>query len=423
MNELLGSVRDPATALADALALRRPGYSLPGELYHDPAYFALELELLWQREWVLAGHVCELREPGEFLTLTVGTSPLVVVRGHDGEIRALHNVCRHRGSIVCEAAHGVARRRLVCPYHQWSYELDGRLARARSIADDVETGELGLAPAGCEVVGGLIFVSVADEPRDVGPLRELVEPYLEAFGLESAKVAHETTAVEHGNWKLVVENNRECFHCRSAHPELCATFPDGTQHSGTGTAEELRALVAFVDRCETLGLPSRFRSAPDAQFRAMRLPLVDGARSMTRDGAPAVGRRLGSLGTGDTGDADVGDMLLYHYPSTWNHFMADHAVTFRILPVGPMATELRTTWLVPGDAVEGRDYDVARLTEVWEATNRQDTALVERVQRGVRSPAYRPGPYAPVEEEGVIQFVDWYADTLGRRLALGRGDP
>jgi phenylpropionate dioxygenase-like ring-hydroxylating dioxygenase large terminal subunit len=137
---------------------------------------------------------------------------------------------------------------------------------------------------------------------------------------------------------------------------------------------------------------------------------------MTRDGAPAVGSRFGSLGSADTGDADVGDMLLYHYPSTWNHFMADHAVTFRILPVGPTATELRTTWLVPGDAIEGRDYDVARLTEVWEATNRQDTALVERVQRGVRSPAYRPGPYAPVEEEGVIQFVDWYADTLGRRL-------
>ena len=237
------------------------------------------------------------------------------------------------------------------------------------------------------------------------------------FALESAKVAYETTAVEQGNWKLVLENNRECFHCRSAHPELCATFPDGTQHSGTGTADELRALVEFVDGCETLGLPSRFLAAPDWQYRAMRLPLVDGARSMTRDGAPAVGHRLGSLGSADTVDTDVGDVLLYHYPSTWNHFMADHAVTFRILPVGPTATELRTTWLVPGDAVDGRDYDVARLTEVWEATNRQDTTLVERVQRGVRSPAYRPGPYAPVEEEGVIQFVDWYADTMRRRLA------
>ena len=88
---------------------------------------------------------------------------------------------------------------------------------------------------------------------------------------------------------------------------------------------------------------------------------------------------------------DVGDMLLYHYPSTWSHFMADHAVTFRILPVGPTATELRTTWLVPGDAVEGRDYDVARLTEVWEATNRQDTALVERVSAASARPPTAPG--------------------------------
>ena len=193
--------------------------------------------------------------------MTVGTSPLVVVRGHDGEIRALHNVCRHRGSIVCEATHGVARRRFVCPYHQWSYELDGRLAKARSIADDVDTGELGLARRAA--AGRRADLRERRRPPpDFGPLRELVEPYLGAFALESAKVAYETTAVEHGNWKLVLENNRECFHCRSAHPELCPTFPDGTQHSGTGTAEELRALVEFVDRCETLGLPSRFRPRP-----------------------------------------------------------------------------------------------------------------------------------------------------------------
>ena len=211
-----------------------------------------------------------------------------------------------------------------------------------------------------------------------------------------------------------MENNRECFHCRTAHPELCATFPDGTQHSGAGSAEELREITAMIERCEGAGLASRFQAATDWQYRVMRLPLVDGARSMTTDGEPAVAQRFGELPA-----FDVGDTLLYHFPSTWNHFMADHAVTFRILPVGPTATELRTTWLVPGDAVEGRDYDVARLTEVWEATNRQDTTLVERVQRGVRSPAYRPGPYAPEEEEGVIQFVDWYAATMRSRIGDG----
>ena len=406
----LGAGSDPA-GLLDALATRPPAHSLPGHLYFDPAVFTSEVECLWQRDWVFAGHACELREPGEFLTLTVGACPLIVVRGLDGTIRALHNVCRHRGFTVCEAAHGTARRRFVCPYHQWSYELDGRLAKARSMPEALDTGPLGLAQARCAVVGGLIFVSVATDPPDIGPFRELAEPYLRPFALESATVAYETTVIEQGNWKLVMENNRECFHCRTAHPELCATFPDGSQHAGAGSADELRDLAALVDRCEAIGLASRFRIAADWQYRAMRMPLANGARSMTMDGKPAVGQRFGELP-----GIDVGDVLLYHFPSTWSHFMADHAVTFRILPVGPTATELRTTWLVPGDAVAGRDYDVARLTEVWEATNRQDTGLVERVQRGVRSPAYRPGPYAPIEEEGVIQFVDWYAGTLRRRI-------
>jgi len=400
-----------AASFLDVLATRPPDHSLPGHLYYDPTVFNLEVEHVWQREWIFAGHDCELREPGEFITLTVGAFPLIVVRGPDGTIRALHNVCRHRGFTVCEAAHGAARRRFVCPYHQWSYELDGRLAKARSMPAELDTASLALTPASCAVVGGLIFVSVATDPPDIGPLRELVEPYLRPFALESARVAHETTVVEQGNWKLVMENNRECFHCRTAHPELCATFPDGTQHAGGGSEEDRRGLAALIERCEAAGLASQFRAAPDWQYRAMRLPLVDGARSMTVDGAPAVGRRFGELP-----DIDGGDVLLYHFPSTWNHFMADHAVTFRILPLGPMSTQLRTTWLVPGDAVEGRDYGLARLTEVWEATNRQDAGLVERVQRGVRSPAYRPGPYAPVEEEGVIQFVDWYAGVMSRRI-------
>lgn len=343
--------------------------------------------------------------------MTVGAYPLIVVRGHDGTVGALHNVCRHRGFIVCEATAGTARRRFVCPYHQWSYELDGRLAKARSMPDDIDPEPLALARAQCAVVGALIFVSVAGDPPDIGALRTLLEPYLAPFDLESARVAHETTTVEQGNWKLVMENNRECFHCRTAHPELCATFPSGAQHSGGGTADDLRGIAEFAARCDAAGLSSRFQAADDWQYRAMRMPLAAGARSMTIDGTPAVSRRFGSLP-----DVDVGDVLVYHYPSTWNHFMADHAVTFRILPVGPTVTELRTTWLVPGDAVEGRDYDLTRLTEVWEATNRQDTSLVERTQRGVRSPAYRPGPYAPHEEEGVIQFVDWYAGTMCRRL-------
>jgi len=405
---------DAALSLLDALAARPPAHSLPGHLYHDPTVFDLERAHLWQRDWIFAGHTCEVPTAGDFLTMTVGSCPLIVVRGPDGVVRALHNVCRHRGFTVCETDHGTARRRFVCPYHQWSYELDGRLAKARSMPADLDTDSLGLGPAHCAVVGGLIFVSVADEPPDFGPFGALVEPYLLPFDLNSARVAHQTTVIEQANWKLVMENNRECFHCRTAHPELCATFPEGSQHAGGGSDDDRRAVEALVAGCESAGLASRFLAAEDWQYRVMRMPLVNGARSMTMDGEPAVDRRFGTLPA-----VDVGDVLLYHYPSTWNHFLADHAITFRILPVGPTATELRATWLVPAEAVEGRDYDAAELTAVWEATNRQDAGLVERTQRGVRSPAYRPGPYAPVEEEGVIQFVDWYSSTLGHRLEAG----
>jgi len=401
----------------DELTTRRPAHSLPGRFYHDPTVFDLEIEHVWQQEWVFAGHECEVSAPGDFLTLTVGSCPLIVVRGADGVIRALHNVCRHRGFALCEATTGTARRRFVCPYHQWSYELDGRLARARSMPADFDPADYGLAAAHCAVMGGLIYVNVSAEPPAFGPVRTMVEPYLASFNLTTARVAHQTTTVEQGNWKLVMENNRECFHCRTAHPELCQSFPEGSQHAGGGSPEELREAAELIERCEAVGLPSSYQAATDWQYRVMRSGLIGQARSMTMDGRAAVAGCFGTLP-----DLDIGDVLLYHYPSTWNHFLADHAVTFRILPVGPTATELRTTWLVPGHAQEGRDYDLNRLTEVWEATNRQDTALVERTQRGVRSLAYRPGPYAPVEEAGVIQFIDWYADTLSRRLRAPAAD-
>ena len=130
------------------------------------------------------------------------------------------------------------------------------------------------------------------------------------------------------------------------------------------------------------------------------------------DGTPAVkGMRLGRMP-----EVNVGDVLFYHYPTTWNHWMVDHALSFRLLPISPTETELVTTWLVPAEAREGYDYDVATLTEVWEATNRQDLELVEEVQRGVSSPAFTPGPYSPINEAGVIDFIDWYESVVRRRF-------
>ncbi len=398
--------------VAAALADRPAGHSLPRPFYTDQEFYEVDIEQIWSKEWVFAGHSCEIPAPGDYFTMQVGPFGLIVVRGTDGVVRALHNVCRHRGFQVCSEPSGSKRRRFVCPYHQWSYDLDGTLAVARSMEPDFERSGYGLASAWCEDIGGMIFVCVADTAPDVAPMRAMIEPYLAPFDLRSAKVAFESTVVEAGNWKLVMENNRECFHCRTAHPELCASFPESPLHSGGGSDAELAEQQALVERCEALGLPSRYRSAVDFQYRVMRTSLLAPAVSMTPDGKRAVSHNLGALP-----DGNLGDVLCYHYPSLWSHFTADHAITFRMTPISVTETELRTCWLVPGDAVEGIDYDLANLTSVWLATNDQDRRLVEQTQRGVNSPAFRPGPYSATEEEGVIQFIDWYTKTIGERLA------
>jgi Rieske 2Fe-2S family protein len=146
----------------------------------------------------------------------------------------------------------------------------------------------------------------------------------------------------------------------------------------------------------------------------MRHLLVGDTTSMTATGASAIksDKRLGGL----TATGNIGVVPFYHYPSTWNHFQADHAVSFRVLPCSPTETEVVTTWYVPADAEEGNDYDIETLTAVWQATNQQDQDLVERVQKGVSSPAFVPGRYNEEHELGVIEFADWYSGVMTQRL-------
>jgi Rieske 2Fe-2S family protein len=146
-----------------------------------------------------------------------------------------------------------------------------------------------------------------------------------------------------------------------------------------------------------------------------RTPLLRDAVSFTMSGKPAVKKKLSDRVSADK----IGSLLLYHYPTTWNHVLVDHAVTFRVLPLSASETAVTTKWLVHKDAVEGVDYDLAELTRVWTATNDEDRRIIEENARGIRSPAYRPGPYSHVHEGGVIQFVQWYADFIEPRLAEG----
>jgi Rieske 2Fe-2S family protein len=399
-SEMLGKLRN-----------RRDGYTLAREFYTDPDYYRLDLENIFYREWLFAGHDCEVARPGAYMTLQVGDYPVVIVRSDDGRIRAFHNSCRHRGSRICSAGHGTAAK-LTCPYHRWTYDLDGSLFYARDMGPGFDPAQHGLKPVQCESVAGYIWICLAPHAPELAPFRAQAEPYLAPHRLADAKIAFESSIVEDGNWKLVWENNRECYHCKGSHPELCKTFPDAPSVSGVEGADEDAALRAHWDKCEALGLPSVFRIDAHGQFRSTRMPLLRDAVSYTMTGQAAVRRRLSDGVT----EPRIGTLLLFHFPTTWNHVLSDHAVSFRVLPLGPTQTQVTTKWLVHKDAVEGVDYSVEELTKVWVATNDQDRRIVEENQRGVNSPAFEGGPYSPVHETGVAQFVDWYAATMQRSL-------
>ena len=403
------------TEMLELIRSRIPGHALPRPFYTDPEIFAVDMETIWHRDWLFAIPACEIPQTGNFVTMQVGAYAIVIVRGADGKIRAFHNACRHRGSRVCTAQKGSSPK-LVCPYHQWTYELDGRLLYARDMGPDFKAADHGLKPVACEEAGGVVYVCLADEPAPFAPFAEQAARYLAPHRLNEAKIAFESTIVEKGNWKLVIENNRECYHCAGSHPELCRTYPDrpGFTSMDEGGAQE-PAVTAHWEKCEAAGMPSKFVISPDHQWRFARIPLLGAGESYTMDGKAAVPHKRLS----NAPFADAGSLLSFHYPNTWNHFLADHSIVFRVLPISATETEVTTKWLVHKDAVAGVDYDVDNLKRVWEATNDEDRQVVEENQRGINSPAVVPGPYSQIQEDGVIQFVDWYLKTIEPRL-LGK---
>ncbi|MBU2980230.1 aromatic ring-hydroxylating dioxygenase subunit alpha [Lentibacter algarum] len=396
------------------LMRRKPEHSLVQDLYCDPGVFHVEMDHIWYRDWIFAAPACEIPKPGNYIVHEIGTYSVVIVRGTDGIIRAFHNSCRHRGSVLCKAKKGSSPK-LVCPYHQWTYELDGRLIWARDMGPEFDPSKHGLKQVQCQNLSGLVYICLADDAPAVGEFAAETARYLAKHDLENSKVAFESTIVEKGNWKLVWENNRECYHCAGNHPSLCRTFPEDPRVIGNDGSGEMAGMQAgHTERCEAVGALSAYKIAADGEWRFVRTPLLDTAESYTLDGKVAVTKPNSSLPF-----KDAGALLKFKYPGTWNHFLSDHIILFRVTPISPLETEVCTKWLVHKDAVEGQDYDLKRLTEVWLATNDEDREVVENNQRGIQTPAYQPGPYSPTHEGGNIQFTDWYASTMIRRITGG----
>lgn len=213
-----------------------------------------------------------------------------------------------------------------------------------------------------------------------------------------------------------MENNRECYHCASNHPELTVSLFEygfGYQPSPNNIeqVEEFTRLAAErTAQWESCGLPSKEIERLDelvTGFRTQRLPLDRAGESQTLDGNVASGKLLG-----DFTRADLGGLSFWTQPNSWHHFMSDHIVVFSVLPLSAEKTLVTTKWLVHKDAREGIDYQLDNLTAVWNATNAQDKALVELSQQGARSSAYQPGPYSPYTEGLVENFCKWYVDRL-----------
>lgn len=401
--------------IAALLAERRRGFSLPQAFYVADEVFEADLAAVFETEWLFACNACEIPHPGDYHTLEIGRNSVVILRDRDGEIRAFHNVCRHRGSRICTKETGRASV-LVCPYHQWTYGLDGALRNARQMPPDFDRSGYGLKPVAAEVICGMIYVSLADEPTDLSRFRRAVTPYIAPHQPGRTKVAHAETIVEEANWKLVIENNRECYHCAAGHPELLVTFHETPLAGDLAGEAAFRAMMApKAGRWAALGLPYEPADGGD-EFRCVRLPLNEGALSFTMDGSLACRKLLG-----DFADPDLGSVRMFRVPNTWNHFLSDHILHFRVLPLGPDRTAVRTTWLVHEDAVEGVDYDVEHLTHVWRATNEQDGRFAALNHSGIRSKAYEPGPYSP-SEFMLNTFTDWYAGRMagvyGSRLPM-----
>ena len=226
---------DKKAAVLDLIRQRKARHALPRAVYSDPEVYRQDLEQLWHKEWIFAGHTFELEKPGQYLTLQIGDYPIAVVRGGDGQVRAFHNACRHRGSKVCTENSGKVAK-LVCPYHKWVFDLDGKLLFAGNMGPEFNPADYGLKLAHCEVVNTYIYVCVAETAPDFSRFRDAVSPFIGPHNLEDCKVAFESNLVERGNWKLVFENNRECYHCDGTHPELLNSFVENLSVAGVGGA-------------------------------------------------------------------------------------------------------------------------------------------------------------------------------------------
>ncbi len=393
-------------ALEHLIEEHRQGHALDTAFYTDADIYEKEIERIFTKVWLYAGHQSEIPKRGDYLLFDVAGESVIIIRGDKGEIHALLNVCRHRGSRLTTEHKGCSRR-LTCPYHGWTYDLNGRLIAAAHMAEDFDKSDYSLKKVHHHVYQGMIFINFADQPKPFDVIERDLTPYLEPFHLEQAKVAHRQSYKINSNWKFAVENYKECYHCGPAHPEYSRA------HSLALPEEKYEAeMQSLLQRMPMCGLSS---DSLDESYligeewgldRAWEhYPLLRGHVTGSQDGKP-VAPLMGDIKDFDSGahDFKVGPFL---YALAY----ADHVVLYRFTPLSIDECDCDITWLVNGSAKEGRDYDLARLIWLWDVTTQADKKIIQDNHDGVMSRYFSPGPFSTFEET-TDRWVRWYLASI-----------
>ncbi len=379
---------------------RQPGFSLEQAFYVSQEVYEADIQHIFMCHWLYAGHVSKVPRAGDYFTYDIGDESLIIIRGRDERLGAFFNVCTHRGSRICLDSCGHAQS-LVCPYHQWVFQTDGILVAAKYMGADFDRSAYGLREAHIRELEGLIFVCLSDTPPDFSRVEHDFRAHAGPHRLDKARICKSVTYDVACNWKLLVENSRECDHCQVGHPELCRIMPPTSREYVDGRMEEFRSL----------GLETRrFLFQPDTWHKVERYPLGPGMISQTMDGTPAAPLM------GDLPRLDVGVFTFLIRHNILCQFVGDYGDITQFLPLGPELTRVQIDWLVREDAVEGRDFEMDHVSAWWQTTMEQDNRLSADNHAGVKSSRYRPGPYSPSEEQ-VEDFVRWYIRELGTALA------
>ncbi len=358
--------------------------TLPGRYYYDPAIFDLELEKIFSRMWVCVGRADAIPRVGAYRIVTLGTESVIVVRNREGALNAFLNVCRHRGARVCSEASGQLKGSIQCRYHAWTYDLDGRLIGAPNIMSDqqFDRAAFGLLPVALEVWEGFIYLNLDEHPA---PLAKQLHPViLERFGtyepfarygIGELVVGSSITYDIHANWKLLLENFMECYHCSPMHPELCDLLP-GFRTGKTYIGGDAATLSEGVEAFSMTGKASRppLKGLPPEDVRKY-----------------------------------YGEVLL---PNVLINLLGDHVVAHTVWPLAPDRSLVVCDWLFDAEVAASPDFDPMDAVELFDIVNKQDWEVCELTQQSMASRAFKNGGVYVPNERHIRVFADFVLRQL-----------